>query len=98
VEAATDCGRALGRLPPARLHHRAPPPPWRRRSHTSLSRARAWPLLPASPGHTGALYGTYEAFRLRIPGAYKIRHIGQATLGTGLAFGVFMAAGALVRG
>lgn len=48
--------------------------------------------------NAGALYGTYEAFKLRIPGAYKIRHIGQATLGTGLAFGVFMAAGALVRG
>lgn len=51
----------------------------------------------SQPPPAGALYGTYEAFKLRIPGVYKIRHIGQATLGTGLAFGVFMAAGAFVQ-
>ena len=28
----------------------------------------------------GALYGTYEAFRYKVPGIYKIRYIGQTTM------------------
>lgn len=28
----------------------------------------------------GALYGTYEAFRYKVPGIYKVRYIGQTTL------------------
>lgn len=28
----------------------------------------------------GALYGTYEAFRYKVPGFYKVRYIGQTTL------------------
>lgn len=28
----------------------------------------------------GALYGTYEAFRNKVPGLYKIRFVGQTTL------------------
>lgn len=28
----------------------------------------------------GALYGTYEAFRYKVPGLYKIRYIGQTTV------------------
>lgn len=39
----------------------------------SVSRACCWSC-------TGALYGTYEAFRYRVPGLYKIRYIGQTTL------------------
>ena len=28
----------------------------------------------------GALYGTYEAFRYKVPGLYKVRYIGQVRL------------------
>ena len=45
----------------------------------------------------GAVYGTWDAFRYKIPGMYKLRHIGQATLTTGAIFGTFLAAGALLH-
>lgn len=45
----------------------------------------------------GAMYGTFEAFRYKIPGIYKIRYIGQTTVSSGLAFGVFLAAGSLLH-
>lgn len=45
----------------------------------------------------GALYGTYDAFKFKIPGLYKIRHIGQTTVTTGAIFGTFLAAGALLH-
>lgn len=36
--------------------------------------------MPPSPGAAGALYGTYEAFRYKVPGMLKVRYIGQTTL------------------
>jgi hypothetical protein len=37
-------------------------------------------LSPRSNSDAGAMYGTYEAFRYKVPGIYKIRYIGQTTL------------------
>ncbi|KAH7434834.1 hypothetical protein KP509_06G037100 [Ceratopteris richardii] len=48
-------------------------------------------------GAVGAVYGTYEAVRYKIPGAMKIRHIGQTTLGSAAFFGLFLAAGSLIH-
>ncbi|KAH7281874.1 hypothetical protein KP509_35G000100 [Ceratopteris richardii] len=48
-------------------------------------------------GAVGAVYGTYEAARYKIPGAMKIRHIGQTTLGSAALFGLFLAAGSLIH-
>eukprot|EP00891_Asterochloris_glomerata_P003195 jgi/Astpho2/3195/Aster-x1131 len=45
----------------------------------------------------GSLYGTYDAFRLRVPGVYKIRHIGQTTVASAGMFGLFLAAGSLIH-
>ncbi|KAK9819952.1 hypothetical protein WJX72_004329 [[Myrmecia] bisecta] len=45
----------------------------------------------------GALYGTYEAFRHRVPGIYKIRYIGQTTLSSAAVFGLFLGAGSLLH-
>ncbi|KAG1653527.1 hypothetical protein FOA52_006081 [Chlamydomonas sp. UWO 241] len=45
----------------------------------------------------GAVYGTFDAFRWKIPGIYKIRHIGRTTISTGAIFGTFLAAGALLH-
>eukprot|EP00877_Chromochloris_zofingiensis_P006645 jgi/Chrzof1/2233/Cz11g07190.t1 len=45
----------------------------------------------------GAMMGTYEAFRQKIPGIYKIRFVGQQTVGTGMVFGMFLAIGAFVH-
>lgn len=45
----------------------------------------------------GALYGTYESFRYKIPGLYKIRFIGQTTLSSAAIFGVFLGAGSLLH-
>lgn len=45
----------------------------------------------------GALYGTYGAFRYKVPGLFKIRYIGQNTVTTGAAFGVFLAAGSFLQ-
>ncbi|KAK9792485.1 hypothetical protein WJX73_005902 [Symbiochloris irregularis] len=48
-------------------------------------------------GSIGALYGTYEAFRYKVPGIYKIRYIGQTTLGSAAVFGMFLGAGSLLH-
>ncbi|GJX19949.1 reactive oxygen species modulator 1 [Tanacetum coccineum] len=48
-------------------------------------------------GAVGAVYGTYDAFRCRIPGLMKIRHVGQATLGSAALFGLFLGAGSLIH-
>ncbi|PWA77973.1 reactive oxygen species modulator 1 [Artemisia annua] len=50
-------------------------------------------------GAVGAVYGTYDAFRLRsvLPGFTKIRHVGQATLGSAALFGLFLGAGSLIH-
>ncbi|BDA48975.1 g3392 [Coccomyxa elongata] len=45
----------------------------------------------------GALYGTYEAFRFKVPGLYKIRYIGQTTLSSAAVFGLFLGAGSLLH-
>lgn len=45
----------------------------------------------------GAVYGTYDAIRFKIPGLFKLRHIGKTTLQTGAIFGTFLAAGALLH-
>ncbi|CAL5226147.1 g8969 [Coccomyxa viridis] len=45
----------------------------------------------------GALYGTYEAFRYKVPGIYKIRYIGQTTLSSAAVFGLFLGAGSLLH-
>jgi len=48
-------------------------------------------------GAIGAVYGTYEAFRYKIPGAMKIRYVGQTTLGSAAIFGLFLGAGSLIH-
>lgn len=45
----------------------------------------------------GALYGTYEAFRYKVPGLYKVRYIGQTTLSSAAVFGLFLGAGSLLH-
>ncbi|KHN28517.1 hypothetical protein glysoja_029344, partial [Glycine soja] len=45
----------------------------------------------------GAVYGTYEAIRYKVPGLLKIRHIGQTTLGSAAIFGLFLGAGSLIH-
>ncbi|KAL0920517.1 hypothetical protein M5K25_009657 [Dendrobium thyrsiflorum] len=45
----------------------------------------------------GAVYGTYEAIRYKVPGLLKIRHIGQTTLGSAAVFGLFLGAGSLIH-
>eukprot|EP00889_Picochlorum_renovo_P003670 jgi/Picre1/30700/NNA_006061.t1 len=45
----------------------------------------------------GALYGTYEAFRYKVPGLYKIRYIGQTTVSSAAVFGLFLGAGSLLH-
>ncbi|XP_039136832.1 reactive oxygen species modulator 1 [Dioscorea cayenensis subsp. rotundata] len=45
----------------------------------------------------GAVYGTYEAIRFKVPGLLKIRHIGQKTLGGAAVFGLFLGAGSLIH-
>ncbi|KAG9447393.1 hypothetical protein H6P81_013521 [Aristolochia fimbriata] len=37
-------------------------------------------------GAVGAVYGSYEAFRYKVPGLLKIRHIGQTTVGSAAIF------------
>lgn len=46
---------------------------------------------------TGALYGTYEAFRYKVPGLYKLRYVGQTTLSSAAVFGLFLGAGSLLH-
>ncbi|KAK9862655.1 hypothetical protein WJX84_012442 [Apatococcus fuscideae] len=48
-------------------------------------------------GSMGALYGTYEAFRYKVPGALKIRYVGQTTLSSAAVFGLFLGAGSLIH-
>jgi hypothetical protein len=48
-------------------------------------------------GAIGAVYGTYEAFRYRIPGLLKVRYVGQTTLGSAAVFGLFLGAGSLIH-
>ena len=45
----------------------------------------------------GAMYGTYEAFRYKVPGLYKIRYIGQTTVSSAAVFGLFLGAGSLLH-
>ncbi|GAB4835269.1 Reactive oxygen species modulator 1 [Ancistrocladus abbreviatus] len=45
----------------------------------------------------GAVYGTYEAIRYKVPGLLKIRYIGQTTLGSAAIFGLFLGAGSLIH-
>jgi hypothetical protein len=51
------------------------------------------PSLPPPSTHQGALYGTYEAFRYKVPGIYKIRYVGQTTLSSAAVFGLFLGGG-----
>ncbi|CAI5474608.1 unnamed protein product [Closterium sp. Naga37s-1] len=48
-------------------------------------------------GAIGAMYGTYEAFRYKVPGLLKVRYIGQTTLGSAAVFGLFLGAGSLIH-
>ncbi|KAI3987631.1 hypothetical protein MKX01_007097 [Papaver californicum] len=48
-------------------------------------------------GAVGAVYGTYEAIRYKVPGLLKIRYIGQTTLGSAAIFGLFLGAGSLIH-
>ncbi|KAG6556905.1 hypothetical protein Mapa_001320 [Marchantia paleacea] len=43
------------------------------------------------------VYGTYEAFRFKVPGLLKVRYIGQTTLGSAAVFGLFLGAGSLIH-
>lgn len=45
----------------------------------------------------GAMYGTYEAFRYKVPGLQKVRYIGQTTLSSAAVFGLFLGAGSLLH-
>lgn len=54
-------------------------------------------LLDLTFIHAGALYGTYEAFRYKVPGLYKIRYIGQTTVSSAAVFGLFLGAGSLLH-
>ena len=56
------------------------------------------PRCPSTPLHSpGALYGTYEAFRYKVPGIHKVRYIGQTTLSSAAVFGLFLGAGSLLQ-
>eukprot|EP00211_Chloroparvula_japonica_P020314 CAMPEP_0119133370 /NCGR_PEP_ID=MMETSP1310-20130426/13340_1 /TAXON_ID=464262 /ORGANISM="Genus nov. species nov., Strain RCC2339" /LENGTH=71 /DNA_ID=CAMNT_0007124057 /DNA_START=1 /DNA_END=216 /DNA_ORIENTATION=- len=48
-------------------------------------------------GAVGAMFGTYEAFRYKVPGLYKLRYIGQTTVQSAGLFGLFLAAGSLLH-
>ena len=48
-------------------------------------------------GAVGAVDGTYEAFAYRIPGLYKVRHIGRTTVGSAALFGLFLGAGSFLH-
>lgn len=60
----------------------------------SLSLSNSLSLYFTSPG---ALYGTYEAFRYKVPGVYKLRYVGQTTLSSAAVFGLFLGAGSLLH-
>jgi len=61
--------------------------------HSSLPHLSRLPR----PCPQGALYGTYEAFRYKVPGIYKIRYVGQTTLSSAAVFGLFLGAGSLLH-
>lgn len=48
-------------------------------------------------GAIGAVYGTYDAFRQRVPGILKVRYVGQTTLTSAALFGLFLGAGSLIQ-
>ncbi|EFJ12271.1 hypothetical protein SELMODRAFT_124520 [Selaginella moellendorffii] len=48
-------------------------------------------------GALGAVYGTYEAFRFKVPGMFKVRYVGQTTLGSAAVFGLFLGVGSLIH-
>lgn len=52
---------------------------------------------PPLPPHSGAMYGTYEAFRYKVPGLHKLRYVGQTTLSSAAVFGLFLGAGSLLH-
>ena len=43
------------------------------------------------------MYGTYEAFRYRVPGLAKLRYVGQTTLSSAAVYGLFLGAGSLLH-
>ncbi|NP_001305074.1 uncharacterized protein LOC100278973 [Zea mays] len=68
------------------------------RSDSCLARVGAGVAIGgAVGGAVGACYGTFEAFRYKIPGLLKIRHIGQTTVGSAAIFGLFLGAGSLIH-
>ncbi|WVZ87457.1 hypothetical protein U9M48_034092 [Paspalum notatum var. saurae] len=75
-------------------------PDWKTmvRSDNCLARIGAGVAIGgAVGGAVGACYGTFEAFRYRIPGLLKIRYIGQTTVGSAAIFGLFLGAGSLIH-
>lgn len=72
------------------------PAPYERNS--CAARVTAGASLGAAVGAAvGAVYGTYEAFRYRVPGLYKLRYIGQNTVGSAVLFGLFLGTGSLLQ-
>jgi len=74
----------------------------RTHSHSiSLTLTRPHPVGVAVGGalgaSIGAMYGTYEAIRYKVPGLYKIRYIGQTTVSSAAVFGLFLGAGSLLH-
>jgi len=68
------------------------------RSDSCLARVGAGVAIGgAVGGAVGACYGTFEAFRYKIPGLLKIRYIGQTTVGSAAIFGLFLGAGSLIH-
>uniref|UniRef100_A0A7N0ZUE2 Reactive oxygen species modulator 1 n=1 Tax=Kalanchoe fedtschenkoi TaxID=63787 RepID=A0A7N0ZUE2_KALFE len=59
--------------------------------------ASGFALGAAVGGSAGAIYGTFEAIRYRVPGLLKIRYVGQTTVKTAAMFGLFLGAGSLIR-
>eukprot|EP00892_Ulva_mutabilis_P003466 jgi/Ulvmu1/1491/UM011_0221.1 len=64
---------------------------------TANAVARGAGLGGALGASIGSLYGTYDAYAAKIPGLYKLRHIGTHTLTTSAAFAVLVGCGALLR-
>ncbi|CAH8356402.1 unnamed protein product [Eruca vesicaria subsp. sativa] len=68
------------------------------RENSCLSRIAAGAAVGGALGcAVGAVYGTYEAFRFRVPGLMKIRYIGKTTMGSAAIFGLFLGAGSLIQ-
>ncbi|KAF5185095.1 Reactive oxygen species modulator 1-like [Thalictrum thalictroides] len=63
-----------------------------------LARIGAGVAIGGSVGAAaGVVFGTFEAFRHKIPGALKIRHIGQTTLASAGMFGLFLGVGSILH-